>query len=422
MSLSIQSKVDRVFGHLEVQVDLRDKDVKTKFVAMDDLRFFEHVVIGRKFTEVPYIVSRICGACSIAHFLASVNAVEDALKVEVSEDVMMLKEVMNKIQIAQNTVVHLYFLAILDYLNSKNLNELALSKPELVKSAIILNSLCLQATKLLAGRIVNPNTYVVGGFTKNLTKEVLEKTVKTLDKAEKVARELIKPIIDLNLPRLEDPEPHYVVLDPPTGYLSMSDYIVGSDGVRFRKSEYLNYISEGVSEYSTSKYCLYNGKTFFVGPRARLLAFSERLSGVSDIVGHVREELKNPFANLKAKAVELLYCIANSKEVLSSLKGRDLNIRTDVKVRAGEGVGVIEAPRGLLIHHYRLNEQGIITYANVITPTVMFSKHVEVATKSLSKKLLEEGVSLTEVEAKVGALVRAYDPCLVCAVHLEVRR
>ncbi|MEM3904966.1 MAG: nickel-dependent hydrogenase large subunit [Sulfolobales archaeon] len=104
------------------------------------------------------------------------------------------------------------------------------------------------------------------------------------------------------------------------------------------------------------------------------------------------------------------------------MKGRDLNIRTDVKVRAGEGVGVIEAPRGLLIHHYRLNEQGIITYANVITPTVMFSKHVEVATKSLSKKLLEEGVSLTEVEAKVGALVRAYDPCLVCAVHLEVRR
>ncbi len=422
MSLSIQSKVDRVFGHLEVQVDLRDKDVRTKFVVMDDLRFFEHVIIGKKFTVVPYIVSRICGACSVAHFLASVSAVEDALKVEVSEDVIMLKEVMNKIQIAQNTVVHLYFLAILDYLNSRNLNELMLSKPELVKSAMILNTLCLQATKLLAGRIVNPNTYSVGGFTKNLTREVLEKTMKTLDKAEKVAQELIRYIVDLNLPKLEDPEPHYVVLDSPTGYLSMSDYVVGSDGVRFRKSEYLNYISEGISEYSTSKYCLYRGKTFFVGPRARLLAFSERLSGISDVVSDVRGELTNPFSNLKAKAVELLYCIVSSKEILGGLKEKDLNIRTDVKVRAGEGVGVIEAPRGLLIHHYRLNDEGVITYANIITPTVMFSKHIEVTTKSLSKNLLEEGVSLTEVEAKVGALVRAYDPCLVCAVHLEVRR
>ncbi|MEM1813223.1 MAG: nickel-dependent hydrogenase large subunit, partial [Sulfolobales archaeon] len=352
MSVKVDFKVDKVFGHLELQIELVDGEARARFASTEDLRYFEYMVIGRKYYEVPYIMSRICGACSISHFLASVNAIENALKVELDEEVVMLKEVMNKLEIAQNTVVHLYFLALPDYLKMRNLGELLAAKPDIVKSAMMLNSLCLQAVNAIAGRIVNPNTYRVGGFTKKLPKEALDKAVKVLDKAEKLAEELSEVIVGLELPQLSDPELNYLTVDPPTEYLTMSDYLVGSDGSRFKGLEYGQYLTEEVSEYSTTKYCLYRGRAFFVGPRARLLAFGERLSEYSNILADVKKELTNPFSNLKAKTVELLFCISNSKTILNSLAERNLNLSASVKVRQGEGVGVIEAPRGLLIHHY----------------------------------------------------------------------
>ncbi|MEM2346899.1 MAG: nickel-dependent hydrogenase large subunit [Sulfolobales archaeon] len=418
MSVKVDFKVDKVFGHLELQIELVDGEARARFASTEDLRYFEYMVIGRKYYEVPYIMSRICGACSISHFLASVNAIENALKVELDEEVVMLKEVMNKLEIAQNTVVHLYFLALPDYLKMRNLGELLAAKPDIVKSAMMLNSLCLQAVNAIAGRIVNPNTYRVGGFTKKLPKEALDKAVKVLDKAEKLAEELSEVIVGLELPQLSDPELNYLTVDPPTEYLTMSDYLVGSDGSRFKGLEYGQYLTEEVSEYSTTKYCLYRGRAFFVGPRARLLAFGERLSEYSNILADVKKELTNPFSNLKAKTVELLFCISNSKTILNSLAERNLNLSASVKVRQGEGVGVIEAPRGLLIHHYVVNDQGVITHSNVITPTAMFSRHIEASARVLANELVSSGASLDEVERKAAMLVRACDPCLPCSVHL----
>ncbi len=422
MSIKVDFKVDKVFGHLELQIDLKDNEVKVRFASTEDLRYFEYMVVGRKYHEVPYIMSRICGACSVSHFLASANAIENALNVELDETTVTVKEVMNKLEIAQNTVVHLYFLALPDYMKMRNLGELLNAKPDIVRSAMTLNSLCLQAVNAVAGRIVNPNTYRVGGFTRWLSNETLDKTVKILDKAERLAEKLSELIIGLELPRLSDPEPNYLTSDPPVEYLTMSDYVIGSDGNRFRGLEYVNYITEEVSDYSTTKYCLYRGKPFFVGPRARLLAFGERLPEYSNLLADIKRELHNPFSNLKAKAVELLYCISSSKNILSNLRGKNLSTPSNLGIRHGEGVGVVEAPRGLLIHHYMINDQGIVTHSNVITPTAMFSRHVEAAAKALCNELVSSGATLDEVESKAGMLVRAYDPCLPCSVHLISKR
>lgn len=421
MSIKVDFKVDKVFGHLELQIDLHGDEVKTRFVSSEDLRYFEHMVVGRKYYEVPYIVSRICGACSISHFLTSVNAVENALNVELDEEVITLKEVMHKLEIAQNTAVHLYFLALPDYLKVRNLSELMSAKPDIVKSAMMLNSLTLQAVNVLAGRIVNPLTYRVGGFTRGIPKETIDRVIKTLDRAETLAEALSDLILGLDLPKLSDPELNYLTADPPTEYLTIGDYLVGSDGSRFRGMDYMQFISEEISDYSTTKYCRYRGRVFFVGPRARLLAFGERLPDYAGLINDVRKELHNPFSNLKAKAIELLYCISNSKAVLGGLKEKNFSAPKEVRVRRGEGVGIMEAPRGLLIHHYVINDDGVVERSNIITPTVMFSKHVEVAAKTLSEELINNGASLNEIELKAAMLVRAYDPCLPCSVHLIVK-
>ena len=422
MSLEITERIDKVFGHLELKISIRENEVDSKFVVTQDARLIEAVIEGRKYDEAPLIASRICGACSIAHFLASVTAVENALGVELPEDAIILKEVMNKVQIAQNNAVHLFFLALPDYYNAKSLGELLDVNPDLVRQGFQLNNLCLKAVDLLAGRIVNPNTYRAGGFTKKFLKEKIEHIIEVLKKAEKLAKDIVEQVMELNLPELSDPSPTYLVAESPMGYLSLGDYIVGSDGDRFHGLEYSKYIEEKVVNYSNSKAYTYKGKVFHVGSRARMLAYGERLIGLDEYVSKLSRLLNNPFNNLKVKALEILYTIMDSREKLEELKDRKLKLRTEVKPREGEGVGIIEAPRGLLIHHYKVDSNGRVTYANVITPTAMNALHIEESAKVLGRKLLEENKGIDEVRKQASMLIRAYDPCLPCAVHVIVTR
>lgn len=420
MSIEVVERVDKVFGHLELRISLKENEVDSKFRVVQDVRLIEAVIEGRRYDEAPLIASRICGACSIAHFLASVTAIENALGVELPEDAMVLKEVMNKVQVAQNNVVHLYFLALPDYYGAKSLGELLTIKPGIVRQGFQLNSLCLQAVDLLAGRIVNPITYRVGGFTKTFPREKIERVIKTLRRAEEYAKEVVEHVMELKAPELQDPAPNYLVAESPIGYLSLGDHIVGSDGERFHGLKYQEYLKEEIVEYSNSKAYLYKDKVFYVGSRARLLAYGERLVGLEDYVSKINTQLGNPFNNLKAKALEILYTIMDSREKLEELKDKTMKLRTEVELREGEGVGVLEAPRGLLIHHYRVNRDGRITYANIITPTAMNARHIEVSAKVLGGKLLEENASIDEVRRQVSMLIRAYDPCLPCAVHVVV--
>ncbi len=420
MSIEITERIDKVFGHLELRISLKENEVDSRFRVTQDARLVEAIIEGKKYDEAPLIASRICGACSIAHFLASVTAVENALGVELPEDAIVLKEVMNKVQIAQNNVVHLYFLALPDYYGVKSLGELLAVKPEIARKGFQLNSLCLQAVDLLAGRIVNPNTYRVGGFAKTFPREKIERIIKVLKKAEEYAREIVEHVVELKTPELRDPAPNYLVAESPIGYLSLGDHIVGSDGERFHGLKYQEYLKEEIVEYSNSKAYLYKGKVFYVGSRARLLAYGERLVGLGDYVSKISYQLDNPFNNLKAKALEILYTITDSREKLEELKDKALKLRTEVKLREGEGVGVLEAPRGLLIHHYRVNRDGKIIYANIITPTAMNARHIEVSAKALGGKLLEENAGIDEVKRQASMLIRAYDPCLPCAVHVII--
>ena len=311
MSLEVVERIDKVFGHLELKLVVESGKVESKFTVTQDARFIEVVLEGRSYLEAPVIASRICGACSIAHFLASVNALENAMGVELPEDAMILKDAMNKAQIAQNNIVHLFFLALPDYYGLKTLGELLSKKPDLVKVGFKLNSLSLKAVDLLGGRIVNPNTYSVGGFRKDLARDRIEKVVKTLKEAEDYARKVLEEVIELELPFLEDPAPDYVVVQSPQGYLNTSNNLYGSDGEVFPGIDYTKYIEEKIVDYSNSKAYYYKGKVFYVGSRARLNAYHERLLGYEDYVSKILRESNNPFSNIKAKALEILYTIVD---------------------------------------------------------------------------------------------------------------
>jgi sulfhydrogenase subunit alpha len=423
LSIKLTSEVVRVAGESEILVSIDGERVKVEYDSLASPRSFESLVTGRKYWEVPYVVSRVCGVCSHAHFWASNLAIESALGIKVDEAASTLRDACNKLQILQNHVIHLGFLVLPDY-------GYSVGNDKYVSTLLKVNRVVNEALRLLGGRLTNPNVYVPGGFTEDLKQPVIKRVVNLLGSVGNDLRELANIILSIELPELEDPSPEYVSLrnSPSVTVPVEGPYIIDSSKNTY--TVYENYREIFVERYldlSTSKKCLMNGeKVFHTGARARLINYLKGGSGLSSELRYLiarYEPLfkKNPFSNIYAKIIESLLIYENLLQTLSSLDtGKLSRVRPGNSFSGGFGVGVVEAPRGLLIHYYELNPEMRVIKADIITPTVMFSKHIEVSSEALIKGLLasEEGRDESLVKRFVEALVRAYDPCIPCAVHV----
>jgi len=422
LRLARVEEVDRVFGHLELEVLKDGGEVKAFFKVTHGARFIELTVNGRLYWEVPYIASRICGACSIAHYVASIRAVEHALGLDAGEWVEDFRDAVNMVQIAQNHLVHLAFLALPDYVGVQGLSDLKSRAGRLVVNSMKLNTACLKVIRLIAGRIVNPNTLGVGGLLRQPFKGPLLKAADYLRECEALAKEVVDEALTLlKVPELKDPANNCVAVKPRKAYLTTGDEILTSAGLSFKPSNYREHLEEAQPEYSNSKVVALSGAPVHVGARARYGLLRNYLRDLN-----VPEaDLGNPFSNLIIKAVEIPYCIAAAREILEDLARRTADTVVDQPRDGGEveGVGVVEAPRGLLIHHYVVSGKRVVN-ANIITPTEINARHIEASAKALAESLASNGRPLNagELQRKLTMLVRAYDPCLPCAVHVSVVR
>lgn len=422
MRLARVEEVDRVFGHLELEVLKDDGEVKAFFKVTHGARFIELTVNGRPYWEVPYVASRICGACSIAHYVASIRAVEHALGLDAGEWVEDFRDAVNMVQIAQNHLVHLAFLALPDYVGVQGLSDLKSRAGRLVVNSMKLNAACLKVIKLIAGRIVNPNTLGVGGLLKRPFKGPLLKAADYLRECEALAKEVVDEALTLlKVPELKDPANNCVAVKPRKTYLTTGDEILTSAGLSFKPSNYGEHLEEVQPEYSNSKAVILGGAPVHVGARARY----ELLRNYLHDLNMPEVDLGNPFSNLIIKAAEIPYCITAAREILEDLARRTADAVVDPPRDGGEGegVGVVEAPRGLLIHHYVVSGKRVVN-ANIITPTEINARHIEASAKALTESLVSDGRPLNagELQRKLTMLVRAYDPCLPCAVHVSVVR
>ena len=405
----VDIEVERVAGESKLVVYLEGESVRVNYVSTLGERLFERLVVGREYWKVPYIASRICGVCSHAHFWASNLALENALGLEVNEATAMLRDVCNKLQITENHLVHLSLLALPDYAElPRNFLLKALATREVLKNTL----------ELLCGRLSNPQPYVPGGFTFTITKWHLERALQRVKSTLPVVEELVEEVFNaLKLPTARDPSPNYVSLNhwprysvPPGG-----PYRLTSNLGEFEVSpeSYTEVFWETPRTNSSSKECTLRGAPFFVGARARALA-----KGYEGLEVSALEVLKsNPYSNLLAKALEVRYLLEDVRKTLENLVEKRFKKSTPAR-SAGRGIGVVEAPRGLLIHYYELSGDGVVKKANIITPTVMFTRHVEDSAEDLVKSLLYLGTPEVEIIKRVEMLVRAYDPCIPCAVHL----
>lgn len=417
----------RVAGESEVLVTIEGGSVRVEYDSLLSPRSFESLVEGRKYWEVPYLVSKVCGVCSHAHFWASNLAIESALGIKVDKTTALLRDACNKLQILQNHVMHLGFLALPDYKQS-------IMNDRYVGMLLRINKIVNEALKLLGGRLTNPNIYLPGGFTTNVKPAVIEKVLIILKNINNDLRELAGVVLSVELPELVDPSPEYASLrgSPSLTVPLEGPYII--DTFRNTYVVYDNYREIFAEQYvnsSTSKKCLMTNKVFHTGSRARLINYLMR--GKLDAAGELKhliakyEELlkRNPFSNIYAKMIESLLICESLLQSLTSLRMEEISrVKPDGNFRGGFGVGIIEAPRGLLIHYYELSPELRVVKADIITPTVMFSRHVEVSSEALVRGLIgdERGCDEASIKRLIEALIRSYDPCIPCAVHVVKKR
>jgi coenzyme F420-reducing hydrogenase alpha subunit len=400
--------VTRIEGNAGIEI--RDGKVLFKVV---ELRGFEKFLEGRPFEELPRLTARICGICPVSHTMASVKAIESAFSIEVPERAEMLRRLLVHAQAIQSHTLHLFFLALPDYYPIEDKNVLGLYKAngDLVRSAVFLRELSQNMVETMAVRAVHPEV-IPGGVTRDLDDEKAHKFLSELKKALNIADELGTEVSDLFKEGKTNIETCYLSLSN-NGNVDFYDGEIvsvdenGNELIRFLPLDYSKYIQEKVEPFSYLKFPYLEGKMYRVGPLARL--------NVAKVDTDIASELqKGVFGNIRhettlynyARFIELVYSIEKAIEILENLKaGR---IREEVKIRAGEGVGVVEAPRGALFHHYKFNDKGLLEWTNLVVATVQNNPAIN--------------AELNEVYTKDGAdgletIVRAYDPCLSCASH-----
>jgi F420-non-reducing hydrogenase large subunit len=447
--LSREIKVEpltRVEGHgnVIVRVNVKDKSLKeVELNIVESPRFFERFLVGKPAEEAPRISQRICGICFADHHLASVKAVEAAWDIAIPEIAVLLRKALHYADIITSHMLHVAFLCLpdlVDGLPERSFTGLLKVKPELVKLAVNLHSYGNQVVEEIGGRIINPVTAIPGGMSKPLTKEqkdrLLAKTSEALKDAEKFASEAAA-LMEQKAESFKHPvsERYYVGLVR-DGWHELYDgelKVVNSKGetvYKFNSSEYLDYVAERISPHSFVK-LPYLRKLGFpagiyrVGPLARLNT-AEKLSGTltqkylksfEKIFGKPSDRL---MAYNMARIVEVVNSIEAISEILSSEQITSENVRVKVEPKSGIGVGIVEAPRGILIHHYETSSEGILTNVNIISPTTSNAPSIETDLRIFAENRVEEIVSSdnSQVLWEMETLVRAYDPCISCATHL----
>ncbi|MEM3921929.1 MAG: nickel-dependent hydrogenase large subunit [Nitrososphaerota archaeon] len=414
------SGIDRIVGHATLDVDIDGGALNARFKVLNDPRFIEAIVIGKKYHEIPSIVSRICGPCSISHTITAIMAVEKALGISVPEPVKILRKIAVLGEVAENHLLHLTLVVMPEYFGYDDLLEVAKYKPESLRKILLIRSQLSKVMEMISGRLVHPSALSIGGFTKIPGEARLDEAKSILKEIKSRISEIVELFLETEFPEFE------VLMEAcaslKDGYLYIGDEIITSDEREVRAEDYKRILIEDVQPYTTSKSVTLEGMPVYVGPRARVNLKADLLSDQAKSYLKMRSfPLRSPFDNLRAQAIELIHCIDAMQMLIedvasiSSIRSEQRESR--IMAREGAGVGVSEAPRGLLIHHYEFNRWGNVIYANVITPTTINSRHVEVAALELIRHYFYEDVPVKEIERYLRKLVQAFDPCLGCATH-----
>lgn len=416
--LSIKN-ISKIEGHTHLDVKARDGRVtECKLKVSENKRFFTQAVLGLPFQQVPTTMSRICGTCSSAHTLCSIEAIEKALKLEVSKQTFQLRNLLAYAGHLRDHAMHLYFFCLPDIFGKDSVLDFKGKQKEWIHDGLHIKEAGNFLSTIIGGRAVHPPNAVIGGFVKFPTSEEIEEAIKKLENC----RERILKIIEVfyNDKTSFKRKTNYVALVN-DDYSYLKGHIKTAYGTFIEEEQYGEHLQRVVLPYSTATAFEWESKDYMVGALARMNLNKENLNRKTK--KDAKEFLKIfpcdcVFENNDAQAIEMLHEVDNSIDLLKELQ---YNLQKEEpfkpKIQKGTGIGVIEAPRGTLYYHLELNEKGIVDFANLCIPTQQNIIHLEKDLKKYITELLKQKKSKQQISLEAEKMIRAYDPCMSCATH-----
>jgi len=412
--------ITKIEGHAKLNLGIdKGKVTVCELSATEGSRYFEGIVRGRKFHEASEITSRICGICSCAHVITAISAVEHAMGVVPSAQTVALRTLLTLGERIRSHATHLYFLALPDYVGYESALAMAPKFQKELRRALALIQAGNHIIKVIGGRDLHPVSATVGGWLKLPTNAQLRELATEVEQSLEGSVATVDLFASLKVPTFDTGVEMCSLIHP-------FDYAVlegafGTEEQQFAPERYHEFLKEYHEPRSTANFVVRSDKRYRVGSLAR---FNHNHSFLRPLAQELLKKTKlrlpssNPFHNNLAQAIELVHSM---EQAIFLCKTLDIvpEPAPNVQIRPGTGIGAVEVPRGTLWHEYTIDSAGIITNANIITPTAQNLLSIQEDIREFVPRLLN--LSKEELVLEVEKLIRSYDPCFSCSAHfLEV--
>jgi NAD-reducing hydrogenase large subunit len=440
--------VTRLEGHAKITLQLDDAGVvQEAYFHITQVRGFEKFCEGRPYYEMPGIMARICGICPVSHLIASAKACDALLAVRIPPAAANLRRIFNLAQLVQSHALSFFYLSAPDLLlgmdadpATRHILGVAQTAPETALDGVALRQFGQTVIEILGGQRIHPGWVVPGGVNEPLTLEKRDRILAMIPDARarvqrtlawfKGATEKFHAEIEVfaNFPTLflgltgAGGEAEYY-----DGHLRLCDSAGNIVAGNLDPKDYASYIEEKIEPFTYLKFPYYKplgypGGVYRVGPLARLNLAESCGTPLADVEWRAFRAISNgpvlsSFYYHQARLVEMLHATEKIEQLLLGPEILDQHVRATARVNCLEGVGVAEAPRGTLMHHYTVNDDGLITRANLIIATGHNNASMNRGVLQTARQFVR-GDQVTEgILNRVEAVIRTYDPCLSCSTH-----
>ncbi|TLD41009.1 MAG: hydrogenase/sulfur reductase, alpha subunit [Candidatus Jettenia ecosi] len=414
-------KVDylaRVEGEGALYVKIKGNTVTdVKFKIFEPPRFFEAFLRGRSFCEAPDITARICGICPVAYQMSSSHAMEDAFGIRVDGQLRALRRLLYCGEWIESHALHVYLLHAPDFFGYDDAIQMAKDYPDIVQRGLQLKKTGNEVVILIGGREIHPINVRVGGFYKALTKQELNSLTEKLKRARDIALEAVSWTAEFDYPDFEQ-DYEFVALRHPDEYPFNEGKLISNKGLDIFVHEYDNHFIEEQIAYTNALHSkLKERGAYFVGPLARFNLNFDRLSPLAKEAAHsagLSPVCRNPFKSIIVRSVEMVYACDEALRIIGQYEKPEIPA-IPFQPTAGTGYGCTEAPRGILYHRYRVDDNGRILDAKIVPSTSQNQKTIENDLWQFIPKYLD--LPSEKLKYDCEKAIRNYDPCISCATH-----
>lgn len=440
--------VTRLEGHGKITLELDARgEVKTAHFHVTQVRGFEKFSEGRPFYEMPALMARICGICPVSHLIASAKACESIMAVEIPHTAAQLRRMLNLAQMVQSHALSFFYLASPDLLlgmdadpATRHIFGVAASYPELGRAGIGLRRFGQHIIELLGDKRIHPGWVVPGGVTEPLSEAKRDEILAMIPEARAAVQLAIKSYKEITY-RFADEMAHFAnfpsmflgligedeSVEFTDGALRLIDANgnIVADGITAKK--FTEVMGEAVEPYSYTKFVYYKPFAypegcFRVGPLARLNIVKSMGTPLAEAELRQFKQLENgpvrsSFHYHHARLIEMLHGVEKIEMLLNDPLILDKHVRATAGVNRLEGAGLAEAPRGTLMHNYKVDENGKMTWANLMVATGLNNNAMNQGVLQAARFFVKDGKLGEGILNRLEAVVRTFDPCLSCSTH-----